>query len=149
MTAIEESPPRRSTRQMSLPAVAIFAGASPPQWLRSRGELLLAALLAALSSAALLSLRLPTGDGPAHAYRVWLVDSHALIWDNLWYGGQYPLASYSLLYYFPAALAGNIPLATGAAVLSAAVFASLATREWGRRARWGSRVFAVSRPRRC
>jgi hypothetical protein len=65
------------------------------------------------------------------------------LWDNLWFGGQYPLASYSLLYYFPAAVVGNVPLVVCAAVVSAALFAELATAEWGAHATWPARVFGV------
>jgi len=54
-----------------------------------------------------------------------------LIWDNLWYGGHYPLASYSVLYYPVAALAGNVLLAACAAVASAALFARVCAKEFG------------------
>ena len=72
-----------------------------------------------------------SGDAPAHLYRTLLVREGVLVWDNLWYGGHYPLASYSLLYYLPAALVGNLPLVFAAVVLSAAFFAALVEREWG------------------
>ena len=66
------------------------------------------------------------------------------VWDNLWYGGQYPFASYSLLYYVPAALVGNVPLVFGAVVVSAALFAAIVAEEWGpAAARWPARAFAV------
>ena len=50
---------------------------------------------------------------------------------------------YSLLYYFPAALVGNDLVALVSVVAAAALFASLAEREWGEAARWPARVFAV------
>jgi hypothetical protein len=78
-----------------------------------------------------------------HLYRTFLVRDGALIWDNFWYAGTYPLASYSLLYYLPAALVGNLPLVFAAAVASTVLFASIALREWGRAALWPSRVFGV------
>ena len=53
------------------------------------------------------------------------------VWDNLWYGGHYPLASYSLLYYLPAALVGNLPLVFAAVVVSAVLFASIVERSGG------------------
>nr|MBA2474988.1 hypothetical protein [Actinomycetota bacterium] len=73
----------------------------------------------------------PAIDAPAHLYRTFLVEQGVHLWDNLWYAGQYPLASYSFLYYLPAALVGNIPLVAAAAVASAALFASVVVREWG------------------
>src|SRR6202011_4380300 len=82
-------------------------------------------------------------DAPAHLYRTLLVQHGAVIWDNLWYAGQYPLASYSLLYYFPAALIGNLPLVILAAVGSTVLFALIGFHEWGVVARWPVRVFGV------
>ena len=59
----------------------------------------------------------------------------------------YPLASYSLLYYLPAALVGNLPLVFAAAVASTVLFSSLALREWGR-PRCGRRASSACSPRR-
>ena len=67
----------------------------------------------------------------------------AYLWDNLWYGGHYPLASYSLLYYFPAAVVGNLALVIAATAVSAALFASVSARAWGVLATWPARAFAV------
>jgi hypothetical protein len=86
----------------------------------------------------------PAGDLPAHLYRTELVEDGVLLWDAYWYGGHYPLPSYSPLYYFPAALLGNELLTVLAVVGSAVLFASLAEREWGTRARWPARAFAVA-----
>lgn len=102
-----------------------------------------AAFLAAVVAVPLASFGPPGGDMPAHLYRTMLVDDGVLVWDNLWYGGHYPLASYSLLYYLPATLFGNLPLAVGAVIVSAALFASVCRLEWGARAVWPARVFAV------
>ncbi|HXV34210.1 MAG TPA: hypothetical protein VD769_09385 [Gaiellaceae bacterium] len=85
----------------------------------------------------------PPGDLPAHLYRTELVRDGVLVWDTFWYGGHYPLLGYSPLYYFPAALVGNDVVALVSVVAAAALFASLAEREWGEAARWPSRVFAV------
>ncbi|MGH3023298.1 MAG: hypothetical protein ACRDNI_06545 [Gaiellaceae bacterium] len=85
----------------------------------------------------------PPGDLPAHLYRTELVANGILVWDTFWYAGHYPLAAYSLLYYFPAALLGNDLLALLSVVAAAALFASLAEREWGEDARWPIRAFAV------
>src|SRR5918999_5580194 len=108
-----------------------------------RREALLAGALACMGAALLVALAPPTGDAPAHLYRTLLVREGVLVWDNLWYGGHYPLASYSLLYYLPAALVGNLPLVFAAVVLSAAFFASLVEREWGVAGHWPARAFGV------
>jgi hypothetical protein len=108
-----------------------------------RREALLAGTLACVGAALLIVLAPPTGDAPAHLYRTLLVREGVLVWDNLWYGGHYPLASYSLLYYLPAALVGNLPLVFAAVVLSAAFFASLVEREWGMAGHWPARAFGV------
>jgi hypothetical protein len=85
----------------------------------------------------------PPGDLPAHLYRTELVEDGVLVWDTFWYAGHYPLFTYSLLYYFPAALVGNDVVALVSVVAAAALFASLAEREWGEAARWPARAFAV------
>lgn len=92
---------------------------------------------------ALVLLGPPPGDLPAHLYRTLLVEEGVLVWDTFWYAGHYPLLTYSLLYYFPAALIGNDVVALVSVVAAAALFASLAGREWGEAARWPARVFAV------
>src|ERR1700757_3080471 len=101
----------------------------PP--VKARRELVLAGTATSLVAAP------PGAVGPApraaaaHLYRTLLVQHGALIWDNLWYAGNYPLASYSLLYYLPAAVVGNLPLVFASAVASTVLFASIAFREWG------------------
>jgi hypothetical protein len=105
--------------------------------------MLLAGGLAFAAAAVLLALSPPMGDAPAHLYRTLLVKQGVLVWDNLWYGGHYPLASYSLLYYLPAAVVGNVPLVFAAAVLSAAFFSLLVEREWGEAGIWPARAFGV------
>jgi hypothetical protein len=92
---------------------------------------------------ALVLLGPPPGDLPAHLYRTELVEGGVLVRDTFWYAGHYPLLGYSLLYYFPAALVGNDVLALASVVAAAALFASLAWREWGEAARWPARAFAV------
>ena len=108
-----------------------------------RRELLLGAALTAAFAGLVLAVGPAPGDAPVHLYRTFLVRDGALVWDNFWYAGTYPLASYSLLYYLPAALVGNLPLVFAAAVASTVLFASIAWREWGRAALWPSRVFGV------
>jgi hypothetical protein len=109
----------------------------------ARADVVLPGLLGALASLAIVGLAPPGGDTAAHLYRTELVRDGAALWDNLWFAGHYPLASYSLLYYLPAALVGNVPLVVGAVVASAALFAALAHAEWGDAARWPARVFAL------
>jgi hypothetical protein len=121
------------------------AAASLPDLRRlsPRRELVLGAALTAAFAALVLAIGPAPGDAPVHLYRTFLVRDGALVWDNFWYAGTYPLASYSLLYYLPAALVGNLPLVFFAAVASTVLFASIALREWGRAALWPVRVFGV------
>jgi hypothetical protein len=106
-------------------------------------ETILVSALAAASAGAVALLAPPGGDSAAHLYRTELVRDGVALWDNLWFAGHYPLASYSLLYYLPASVVGNVPLVAAAAVVSGALFASIAVREWGDTARWPARVFGV------
>ena len=108
-----------------------------------RRELLAATFVTAFVALLLVTLGPAPGDAPAHLYRTLLVRDGALLWDNLWYAGNYPLASYSLLYYLPAAIVGNLPLVFVAAVASTALFCSIAYREWGEHALWPCRAFGV------
>jgi len=106
-----------------------------------RREALLAAASAAALSALVVVMLPQGGDAPAHLYRTFLLRHGVVLWDNLWYAGQYPLASYSLLYYLPAAAFGNVPLAFASVVLAAALFAGLVVDEYGAIARWPARAF--------
>jgi len=107
------------------------------------GEVAQAAALAALVALPLALFGPSGGDEPAHLYRTELVRHGVLVWDGYWFGGHYPLASYSLLYYFPAALVGNVPLTLAAIVASAALFAAITREQWGRDAYWPSLCFAI------
>jgi len=106
-------------------------------------EVTVCALVAAAASALLVYALPRGGDLAAHLYRTDLVRHGILVWDNLWFAGQYPLSSYSLLYYPLAAAVGNRPLGVAGVVLAAAIFASIARREWQRIGRWPARVFAL------
>src|SRR5262245_26443803 len=121
------------------------AAASLSDFLRfsPRRELLIGAALTAAFAVLVHAVGPAPGDAPVHLYRTFLVRDGALIWDNFWYSGTYPLASYSLLYYLPAAVVGNLPLVFFAAVASTVLFASIALRQWGTAALWPSRVFGV------
>ena len=127
----------RQSRQTSRVTAAVSRLIAP------RRETLIAGGLAFAGAALLVALAPPTGDAPAHLYRTLLVEEGVYVWDNLWYGGHYPLASYSLLYYLPAALVGNLPLVFAAVVVSAVLFASIVEREWGAAGHWPARAFAV------
>jgi hypothetical protein len=109
----------------------------------ARSDVLATAALALLASALVVAFAPPGGDAAAHLYRTMLVREGIHLWDNLWFAGHYPLASYSALYYLPSAVVGNIPLVVVAVVASAALFASLAAHEWGEAARWPARAFGV------
>jgi hypothetical protein len=108
-----------------------------------RYEALRSMALAAVPAALLILLTPTGGDAAAHLYRTLLVREGIYVWDNLWFAGQYPLASYSLLYYLPAAIVGNVPLVFCSVLASAALFASISIREWGAAALWPARIFSV------
>jgi hypothetical protein len=106
-------------------------------------EQLACAGLTAAAAVLLLRFGPAPGDAAVHLYRTFLVRHGAVVWDNFWYEGDYPLASYSLLYYLPAALVGNVALVLAAAVGSTLAFASIVRREWGSIGIWPSRAFGV------
>jgi hypothetical protein len=108
-----------------------------------RVEALRAGALAAFAAMLVVALAPPGGDSAAHLYRTFLVRDGVALWDNLWFGGHYPLASYSLLYYLPAAVVGNLPLVVVGVVASAALFGAIAADEWGPAAAWPARVFGL------
>jgi hypothetical protein len=109
---------------------------------RRRELLLLGAGVAATAS--VLALLLPAhGDMAAHLYRTLLVRRGDYLWDNLWYGGDYSIASYSLLYYFLAAWVGNATVVIAATVAQALLFATVVQRAWSVHARATTYVFAL------
>jgi hypothetical protein len=110
---------------------------------RQTREVIACGLLAAVAASVAVLVLPRGGDLAAHLYRTGLVRHGILVWDNLWFAGQYPLASYSLLYYPLAAVVGNAVLGIAGAVFAAAIFASVATREWRSVGRWPARAFAV------
>jgi hypothetical protein len=110
---------------------------------RRRRELLIGGAVTAIIAALAVALGPGPGDAGVHLYRTYLVQHGIFLWDNYSYAGWYPLTSYSLLYYLPTAVVGNLPLVFAAAVASTVLFSSIAMREWGRAALWPSRVFGV------
>jgi|SRR5579862_3521145 len=110
---------------------------------RRRRELLIGAALTAIIGALVVVVGPGPGDAGVHLYRTWLVRHGIFVWDNFSYAGWYPLTSYSLLYYLPTVVVGNLPLVFAAAVASTVLFASIAMREWGPAALWPARVFGV------
>ena len=143
---------RLSWTERTLPLMADVPLAAPgwaPRWLRlpvSR-EALLSAGLAVAAASLLVWLAPPGGDLAAHEYQRSLFLVHGFtLWDNFWYAGRYAFISYSVLYYPLAALLGLRLLAVLTVVLSAAAFALLLEREWGRSARWAGRSFALVWP---
>jgi hypothetical protein len=110
----------------------------------ARAEVLIAALVAATAALVVHAFSPPGGDAAAHIYRTWLLEQGVTVWDNLWFTGHYPLAGYSLLYYPPAAVVGNVPLVVASVVAAAALFAAICFDLWGDAARWPVRAFAVA-----
>jgi hypothetical protein len=108
-----------------------------------RHEWLYSALLAGVAATLLLTVGPAGGDVPAHLYRTLLVRENVYLWDNLWFAGQYPLVSYSLLYYPVAAVVGNLTLVVSSVIASAVLFERVCSREWGAAAVWPSRAFAI------
>lgn len=109
-----------------------------------RSELLGCAFVGGICALAIVLFAPPAQDLAAHVYRASLVSHGVLLWDNYWYTGTYPLATYGLLAPVLSALVGVGPLVVACTSASGALFAALATREWGADARWPARAFAVA-----
>jgi hypothetical protein len=125
------------------PAAPRAARFSPGGSASEAFEAALCALIAGVAAALVVYAVPRGGDLAAHLYRTSLVRHGILVWDNLWFAGQYPLSSYSLLYYPLAALTGNAPLGVAGVVLAAAAFAAVARRQWLAVGAWPARAFAV------
>ena len=107
-------------------------------------ESLLAAALAGVLAALFAWLGPPGNDLAAHTYlRSEFLQHGLVIWNNYWYAGRYSYITYSPLYYPLAGLIGIRPLATIMTAASAFAFSTLLGRQWGAKARWSSRSFAV------
>ena len=99
-------------------------------------------MIAAVSATILARFGPPPADAPVHLYRTLLFREGAVVWDNLWYSGHYPL-SYGILFPVLTSIVGQLTLVIVGAVTSAAVFAALCLRQFGDAARWPARVFGV------
>ena len=86
----------------------------------------------------------PGTDLAAHIYqRTVFLDHGFTLWNNFWYAGRYSFVTYSLLYYPLAAALGIRLLAVATVATATLAFAVIVWKEWGPRARWSSRTFAV------
>jgi hypothetical protein len=119
------------------------AGSTPEPWPGGLRACLGEGVIAACAAAVIVLVVDPGGDDAAHLFRVALVRHGILVWDNLWFAGEYPLLTYSLLYYLPAAAVGNVALGIVSVVLAALAFASIVKRRWGGAAVWPARSFAL------
>jgi hypothetical protein len=107
-------------------------------------EAVLSAGVAAAFAAVLVWAGPPGTDLAAHVYqRTVFLDHGFTLWNNFWYAGRYSFVTYSLLYYPLAAALGIRLLAVATVATATLAFAVLVLREWGPRARWSSRTFAV------
>ena len=107
-------------------------------------EAALSAGVAAAFAAVLVWAGPPGTDLAAHVYqRTVFLDHGFTLWNNFWYAGRYSFVTYSLLYYPLAAALGIRLLAVATVATATLAFAVLVLREWGPRARWSSRTFAV------
>ena len=107
-------------------------------------EALAAGGAAGLLSALLIWLGPPGIDFAAHVYQRAVFVQHGFaLWNNFWYAGRYSFVTYSLLYYPLAAWLGIRLLAVATIAMAALAFAVVVMRQWGPRARWSSRTFAV------
>jgi len=108
-------------------------------------EALVASGGAAILSALLLWAGPPGSDFAAHVYQRAIFIQHGFaLWNNFWYAGRYSFITYSLIYYPLAALFGIRLLAVATISAAALAFAMLVIRQWGAKARWSSRTFAVA-----
>lgn len=100
---------------------------------------------AAASLSALLVWAGPPGtDFAAHVYQRAIFIQHGFaLWNNFWYAGRYSFVTYSLLYYPLAAWLGIRLLAVATVATAALAFAVVVLRQWGQKARWSSRTFAI------
>jgi hypothetical protein len=100
---------------------------------------------AAILSAVLVWAGPPGSDFAAHVYQRTVFLQHGFaFWNNFWYAGRYSFITYSLIYYPLAAWLGIRLLAVATISAASLAFAVVVLRQWGVKARWSSRAFAVA-----
>ena len=101
-------------------------------------------LLVALALAGLYLILDPSSaDHAAQQFRTGLFELEGpATWNNLWFGGHH-IPGYSVLFPPLGALIGTRMVGAVAAVLAALLFASVAERRWGEKARYGVLWFAA------
>jgi hypothetical protein len=100
---------------------------------------------AAILSAVVVWVGPPGADFAAHVYQRALFLQHGFtLWNNFWYAGRYSFVTYSLIYYPLAALLGIRLLAVATISAASLAFTIVVMRQWGVKARWSSRTFAVA-----
>jgi hypothetical protein len=128
----------------ALPLSALAAATASTPRRRQLRELVLTSGTTALVAALILWFGPPGSDMAAHVYQKLFFDQHGLVfWNNLWYAGRYSFITYAPLYYPAAAVLGIRLLAMLSLAVATGAYTLLVEREWGQRARWSSRVFAV------
>jgi hypothetical protein len=101
------------------------------------------ALVAGLLSAVYLIVEPSSADHAAQVFRSTLFESEGLsAWNNLWFGGHHT-PGYSVLFPFLASLVGPRIVGALAVMAAALLFAGIAYRRWGDRARLGVIWFAA------
>ena len=100
-------------------------------------------LVAAALGALYLVLQPSSADHAAQVFRSGLFESEGLsAWNNLWFGGHHT-PGYSVLFPFLGSLIGPRVVGVLALILAALLFAGIAYRQWGDRARLGVIWFAA------
>jgi hypothetical protein len=100
-------------------------------------------LIAAALGAVYLIVDPASADHAAQVFRSGLFEEQGLgAWNNLWFGGHH-LPGYGLLFPLLASVIGAGEVAFLATVASALLFAAIAYRRWGERARLGVMWFAA------
>jgi hypothetical protein len=115
-------------------------GASTGRALRRYAE---PALIAALLGVAYLIIEPSSADHAAQAFRSSLFESEGLYaWNNLWFGGHHT-PGYSVLFPLLGSLIGPRLVGVLAIVAASVLFAAIAHKHWGDRARFGVAWFAA------
>jgi hypothetical protein len=100
-------------------------------------------LVAAALSCVYLVLEPSSADHAAQVFRSGLFETEGLsAWNNLWFGGHH-LPGYSLLFPYLASLIGPREVGVLAVIAASLLFAAIAYRHWGDRARLGVIWFAA------